>query len=183
MKEDLPSASFGQQVALVGLRTLIGWHFFYEGYVKLLHPAWSRDGQPLPPWTSAGYLKTATGPLAGVFHSISDATWLGRFDVVVALLLVLIGASLLLGLLTQTGCTGALVMLSIFYVSAIPLGLSDARAEGSYLIVNKNLIELAAVVTLLVFQTGCIAGLDGWWTRSLEMRTERRERRSASIAT
>jgi hypothetical protein len=28
MKEDLPSASFGQQVALVGLRTLIGWHFF-----------------------------------------------------------------------------------------------------------------------------------------------------------
>jgi uncharacterized membrane protein YphA (DoxX/SURF4 family) len=82
---------------------------------------------------------------------------LGRFDVVVALLLVLIGASLLLGLFTQTGCTGALVMLSIFYVSAIPLGLSDARAEGSYLIVNKNLIELAAVVTLLVFQTGCIA--------------------------
>jgi len=88
-----------------------------------------------------------------------------------------------MGTRRRSRAQGALVMLSIFYVSAIPLGLSDARAEGSYLIVNKNLIELAAVVTLLVFQTGCIAGLDGWWTRSQEMRTERRERRSASVAT
>jgi thiosulfate dehydrogenase (quinone) large subunit len=169
MKEDLPSLSSVQQFALVVLRTLIGWHFFYEGYVKLLHPAWGRDGQPLPPWTSAGYLKAATGPLAGVFHSIAGATWLGSLDVVIALLLLLIGTSLLLGLFTQTGCGGALVMLSIFYVSAIPLGLSDARAEGSYLIVNKNLIELASVITLLMFRTGRIAGLDGWWVRSHEV--------------
>jgi thiosulfate dehydrogenase (quinone) large subunit len=166
MKEDLPSASPAQQFALVVLRTFVGWHFFYEGYVKLLHPAWSRDGQPLPPWTSAGYLKGATGPLAGVFHSIAGGAWIGSVDAVIPVVLVLIGTSLLLGLFTQAGCTGALVMLSIFYVSAIPLGVSEARAEGSYLIVNKNLIELAAVVTLLVFRTGRIAGLDGWWIRS-----------------
>ena len=166
MKEDLPSASSAQQFGLVVLRTLIGWHFFYEGYVKLLHPAWSRDGQPLPPWTSAGYLKAATGPLAGVFHSIADAAWIGSLDVAIAVVLVAIGTSLLLGLFTQTGCAGALVMLSIFYVSAIPLGISEARAEGSYLIVNKNLIELASVMTLLVFRTGRIAGLDSWWIRS-----------------
>ena len=36
-----------QQVALVVLRTLIGWHFLYEGYFKLLRPAWRRDGAPL----------------------------------------------------------------------------------------------------------------------------------------
>ena len=169
MKEDLPSSSSLQQFALVVLRTLIGWHFFYEGYVKLLHPAWSRDGQPLAPWTSAGYLKAATGPLAGVFHSIAEAGWLGSFDVVIAAVLLLIGTSLLLGLFTQTGCAAALVMLALFYVTAIPLGLSEARAEGSYLIVNKNLIELASVLTLLMFRTGRMAGLDGWWIRSQEV--------------
>ena len=162
MKSDLSHMSALQQVALVGLRTLVGWHFFYEGYVKLLHPAWGLDGQPLGAWTSAGYLKNATGPLAGVFHSLADAAWLGRIDVAVALVLLLIGASLLLGLFTQAGCAGALAMLSIFYVCAIPLGLPDTRAEGTYLIVNKNLIELGSVAVLFAFRTGRIAGLDLW---------------------
>jgi thiosulfate dehydrogenase (quinone) large subunit len=165
MKPEAGHLSALQQVALVGLRTLVGWHFLYEGYVKLLHPAWGRDGQPVAAWTSAGYLKAATGPLSAVFHSLSDAAWLGRFDVVVALVLVVIGASLLLGLFTQAGCVGALAMLAIFYVSAIPLGLPDARTEGSYLLVNKNLIELASVAVLFVFRTGCIAGLDRWSAR------------------
>ena len=60
--------SGAQQAALALLRTLIGWHFLYEGYYKLMLPAWSSDGKPLPPWTSAGYLKAASGPLAHVFH-------------------------------------------------------------------------------------------------------------------
>jgi hypothetical protein len=33
-------------------------------------------------------------------------------------------------------------------------------AEGNYLLVNKNLIEAAAVAVVLVFRTGRIAGLD-----------------------
>src|SRR6185436_11318829 len=40
MKPDPLLMSPLQQFVLVGLRTLIGWHFCYEGYVKLLHPAW-----------------------------------------------------------------------------------------------------------------------------------------------
>jgi thiosulfate dehydrogenase (quinone) large subunit len=166
MNTDVSRMSGPQQFALVILRTLIGWHFLYEGYVKLLHPAWGRDGLPIAQWTSAGYLKAATGPLAGAFHSIADSRWIGSVDLVVAGVLVAIGLSLLLGLFTQTGCAGALVMLSIFYVSAIPLGLPETRAEGSYLIVNKNLVELASVLVVFVFRTGRIAGLDGWRPRS-----------------
>ena len=160
------SVTIGEQVALVVLRTLIGWHFFYEGYVKLLHPAWGRDGQPLAIWSSAAYLRAATGPVAQLLHRLAEASWLGAFDTAIAVLLVLIGLSLLLGLFTQFGCAGALVLLSIFYVSAIPIGLPEARAEGSYLIVNKNLIELASVALLLASRTGRIAGLDLWRTRS-----------------
>jgi thiosulfate dehydrogenase [quinone] large subunit len=160
MNRGIPHLSLLQQVTLIALRTLVGWHFLYEGYVKLLHPAWGRDGHPLAAWSSAGYLKSATGPLAGLFNRIGDAPWIGSVDLAVAIVLVAIGISLLIGLFTQAGCAGAMALLAVFYLSAIPLGLPDARAEGTYLIVNKSLIELASVAVLFMFRTGLIAGLD-----------------------
>jgi thiosulfate dehydrogenase (quinone) large subunit len=163
MSRDVPDLSLVQQITLVVLRTLVGWHFLYEGYVKLLQPAWGRDGHPLAAWSSAGYLRSATGPLGGVFHRLGDASWIGTLDVAIAIVLVAIGVSLLIGLFTQAGCTGAIAMLALFYMSAIPFGLPEPRTEGSYLIVNKNLIELAAVAALSAFRTGRIAGLDAWW--------------------
>ena len=149
-----------QQASLVVLRTLVGWHFLYEGYTKLLQPSWGRAGAPLAAWSSAGYLKAATGPLSPLFHWLGDAPWIGTFDLVVAVLLVAVGLSLMLGFFTQTGCVGALGLLMMFYLSAIPLGLPEAKAEGTYLIVNKNLIEASGVLVLLAFRTGRIAGLD-----------------------
>jgi thiosulfate dehydrogenase [quinone] large subunit len=153
----------GQQFALVVLRTLIGWHFLYEGYFKLMRPAWSRGGEPLAAWSAAGYLKSATGPLASQFHALGNVPWIGGLDTAIAVGLVLIGLSLMLGLFTRVGCLAALAMLTLFYLSGIPLsGQPEPRAEGVYLLVNKNLIEAAAVVVLLLFPTGLIAGLDRW---------------------
>jgi thiosulfate dehydrogenase [quinone] large subunit len=150
-----------QQMGLVVLRTLVGWHFLYEGYTKAIMPAWSRAGAPLPRWTSAGYLGAASGPFADFFHGMAHATWLDKVDMLVVAGLVLVGLSLMLGLFTQAGCAGALLLLALFYVSAIPLaGVNQPGAEGSYLVVNKNLIEAAAVIVLLSFRTGRIAGLD-----------------------
>jgi thiosulfate dehydrogenase [quinone] large subunit len=152
-----------QQVLLVVLRTLIGWHFLYEGYVKLVRPAWGPDGGPLAAWSSAGYLGAATGPLAGVFHGLAASPRIGTIDIAVAVALVAIGLSLILGLFTQLGCMGAMLLLALFYVSAIPTsGVQEPRLEGAYLFVNKTLIELAAVAVVFAFQTGCIAGLDRW---------------------
>ncbi len=37
-------------------------------------------------------------------------------------------------------------------------------AEGTYLLVNKNVVEAAAVVAVLSFRTGAIAGLDLLWS-------------------
>jgi thiosulfate dehydrogenase [quinone] large subunit len=160
------SVSRRQQFGLIVLRTLVGWHFLYEGYVKLLNPAWGRDGHPLTVWSSAGYLKSASGPLADVFHSLGAAGWIGSLDTGIAVLLVAVGVSLMLGLLTQIGCIGAMGLLAVFYVSAIPIGLPESHAEGTYLFVNKNLIELASVFVVFAFRTGHIAGLDAWGVRS-----------------
>lgn len=156
-----------QQLALVLLRTLIGWHFLYEGYFKLLHPAWSRDGAPLERFTSAGYLRNVSGPLGDLFRTLADPAWAPWIDNGVAIALLVAGLLLILGLFTQLGCAIALTLLAIFYVSAIPLeGTPQPRAEGTYLIVNKNLIEAAAVGVLFAFRTGRIAGLDTLRRRS-----------------
>ncbi len=150
-----------QQVALVILRTLIGWHFLYEGYYKSMLPAWSTDGAPLATWTSAGYLRAASGPLARLFQRSIDAGWIGWIDYTVKISLLSIGLSLILGLFTKAGCWSALFFLSLFYLLSIPLaGTQQPGNEGAYLIVNKTLIESAAVGVLLAFNTGAIAGLD-----------------------
>lgn len=150
-----------QQVALVVLRTVIGWHFLYEAYYKIWSPAWSPAGAPLPRWTSAGYLRGASGPLAGLFQRLLDTGLTPWIDRSVKIGLLLIGLSLILGLFTRIGALAALVFLSLVYLLYLPLtGVPQPGNEGTYLVVNKTLIEAAAVFVLLVFDTGAIAGLD-----------------------
>jgi thiosulfate dehydrogenase [quinone] large subunit len=150
-----------QQLALVLLRTLIGWHLAWEGFVKLWWPSWSRSGWPLPRWSAVGYLQTATGPFSDFFRALGESGWISVLDLLVAVGLLLAGLSLMLGLFTQTGSVVALVLMALFYVAHVPtLGVMEPGAEGSYLFVNKNLVEAAAILVLLVFRTGRIAGID-----------------------
>ena len=151
-----------QQVCLIALRTVIGWHFAYEGFYKLMLPGWTRAGERVAAFSAAGYLKGATGPLAPLFHSLAaNTSAMHAIDLIVPAGLLLVGLSLMLGLFTQLGCVGAIGFLAMFYLSQPPLsGMPQPGAEGAYLLVNKNLIELAAVFAILAFRTGRIAGLD-----------------------
>ena len=154
-----------QQIALVLLRTAIGWHFAYEGFYKLMLPGWTRAGQRVAAWSAEGYLKGASGPLAPMFQSLaSQPGTMHAVDIIVPIGLLLVGLSLMLGLLTQFGCLGAIAFLATFYLSQPPFsGMPQPGAEGTYLFVNKNLIELIAVAVVMAFRTGAIAGLDQLW--------------------
>lgn len=59
--------TFMTLVFLVLLRTVIGWHFLYEGIVKI-----ESHRAAINPWTSKWYLNASTGPFAPIFKSISD---------------------------------------------------------------------------------------------------------------
>lgn len=159
-----------QQFALVALRTVIGWHFLYEAYYKIMSTsAWSPGGTPLARWTSEGYLKGATGPLGSIFHKLVNAGATPWLDRGVKIGLLLVGLSLILGLFTRAGSWGALFFLSLFYLLYVPtLGVPQPNNEGTYLIVNKTLIEAVAVCVLLAFDTGAIAGLDLLWSSRLQ---------------
>ena len=138
---------------LVTLRVVIGWHFLYEGVVKLANPNWS----------SAGYLIDSQGFLKGFFYWLaSDSAMLNVVDFLNVWGLIAIGLGLILGLLTRIALWAGVVLLGFYYFSHPPcIGMSyGLPMEGSYLIVNKTLIELIAMVVLGLFPTGMAIGVD-----------------------
>ncbi len=142
-----------QLTVLVILRLLIGWHFLYEGVVKLWNPNWS----------AGGFLMDSKGPFAELFYSMaSNSAVLNVVDVLNVWGLILIGLGLIMGGLTQIATFAGIVLLAFYYLSHPPfIGFDYALpSEGSYLIVNKNLIELFALAVLFVFPTGRAVGLD-----------------------
>jgi len=151
-KAGAPYGAF-QLTALVSLRILIGWHFFYEGLAKITNPY----------WTSAGYLTESQGWFSVVFQSLSASP--GTLIVVDTLNqwgLLLIGLALILGVFVKTASCAGVVILALYYLAAPPFpGLVYGfPAEGSYLIVNKILIELAAFLVILAFPTAHLFGLE-----------------------
>jgi len=142
-----------QLFGLTLLRVLIGWHFLYEGLVKLYTPG----------WTAKQYLSASVGPFSSVFKSIAQSeTALQVVDLLNEWGLVLIGLGLFIGLLSKPLKILGIIMLSLYYLAYPPfasLGI-NMHVEGSYWIVNKNLIEMAALFVLYLFPSSHITGLD-----------------------
>jgi thiosulfate dehydrogenase (quinone) large subunit len=140
-------------IAITVMRVLVGWHFLYEGLTKLTAPS----------WTAAGYLKQARGPLGDAFRSLATRPdLLANSDLITMWGLTIVGACLILGLFTRLASLAGIGFILLFYLAAPPLiGYFYAiPSEGSYLIVNKNLVELAALVVILLTGSGRFAGLD-----------------------
>lgn len=142
-----------QRNLLVALRMLIGWHFLYEGIVKLWNPNWSAGGYLAD---SAGWFKNLFFWMAG------NSSVLEVVDVLNVWGLILIGLALILGLFTRWALIGGIVLLAFYYLShpALINVKYALPSEGSYLFVNKNLIEMVALAVLLVFPTSHLVGLD-----------------------
>ncbi len=139
--------------ALVALRWVIGWHLMYEGIAKLTNPYWS----------AAGFLSGSQGPLSGWYLWLaSDATRLSWVDALNAWGLTATGAALLLGLYAGPAIVAAIVLLVLYYLGDPPWpGMEPLLpSEGSYLFVNKTLVEIAALFVLLQFPTSRRVGLD-----------------------
>jgi thiosulfate dehydrogenase [quinone] large subunit len=76
--------------------------------------------------------------------------------------LTLVGVLLVLGLFTRLASLGGIGFILLFYLCNPPFVgyFYSIPTEGSYLIVNKNLVELFALVVILVTGSGRFAGLD-----------------------
>jgi uncharacterized membrane protein YphA (DoxX/SURF4 family) len=77
--------------------------------------------------------------------------------------LTAVGAFLLLGLFTRSACLAGAGFLFLFALAmpALPWLPENPRAEGHYLFVTKNIIEMLALLMLATTPSGQWAGLDG----------------------
>lgn len=142
-----------QLTLLVALRVAIGWHLMYEGIVKLMQSEWS----------SYAYLMDSKGWFSEFFQNMAaNPALLNVVDFLNMWGLTLIGFAMIVGIFTRVAKAGALLLLLFYYVAHPPLMMADYifPGEGSYLWVNKNLIELLAVAVLFAFPTGHIIGID-----------------------
>jgi thiosulfate dehydrogenase (quinone) large subunit len=145
--------SRGALVALTVLRVIVGWHFLYEGIAKLTSPTWS----------AVGYMKASRGPFANLFkwmagqpHLLDNANLITMYG------LTIVGVLLILGLFTRLASLAGIGFILLFYLCNPPFVgyFYSIPTEGSYLIVNKNLVELSALVVILLTGSGRFAGLD-----------------------
>jgi len=153
MNKEKANDSRWQITALVSLRILIGWHLLYEGLVKVINPDWS----------SVGYLLDSQWIFSGLFNAMAASPGvLAVVDFLNVWGLILVGLGLILGSFTRLAAIGGMILMAFYYLSHPPFpGLTYALPEeGSYLIVNKNLVELFALWVLYKLPAGQIIGID-----------------------
>jgi thiosulfate dehydrogenase [quinone] large subunit len=140
------------KIALALLRIAIGWLFFHEGINKLI-----TEG-----WTAKMYLLQSNGPLQSFYHWLaSNETILQFTNYGLIVTLTLIGLALIIGLYERFFTIAGIIILALFYFAYPPWGQSiNSHAEGSYLLVDKNLITACALLVLFHLNNAKEFGLD-----------------------
>jgi len=152
-----------QMTTVVVLRVLIGWHFLYEGLSKLTAEGWSAQG----------FLMQSRGPFTELFRWMAaDQERLALVNQLNMWGLTLIGLGLVFGCFTRLASASGMLVVFMYYMCNPPFVgyFYSIPTEGSYLIVNKNLVELAALAVIFVTGSGRAAGLDRIIHRLLQKR-------------
>jgi uncharacterized membrane protein YphA (DoxX/SURF4 family) len=99
----------------------------------------------------------------GPVPASTEPTNLDRINFVTRWGLTIVGACLIIGLFTRLSCVAGAAFLLMFYLAmpALPWLPESPRAEGHYLFINKNIIEMVALLTLATTASGKWLGLDG----------------------
>jgi thiosulfate dehydrogenase [quinone] large subunit len=140
-------------VAITLLRVVVGWHFLYEGLAKLTSASWS----------AAGFMKQSRGPFAEIFRGIAASpNLLANADQITMWGLTIVGLLLILGLFTRLASLAGIGFVLLFYLCNPPfIGyFYSIPSEGSYLVINKNLVEVCALLVIFLTGSGRFAGLD-----------------------
>jgi uncharacterized membrane protein YphA (DoxX/SURF4 family) len=148
------------------IRITIGWHFLYEGIAKIVAGTWS----------SAPYLAGSKWIFAPIFNAMAgNATITSVVDFLNIWGMIFVGLGLLAGLLTRWASIGGAVMLLFYFVAypPIPGYTIGVPVEGSYLWINKTLIEFFVLIAFSFITSGYHFGLDRLITRWREEKARR----------
>ncbi|MBI9071795.1 MAG: DoxX family membrane protein [Melioribacteraceae bacterium] len=135
--------TFLQLAFLVILRMFVGYHFLYEGLTKFFNNNWSAEG----------FLLQSEGFLSEFFHFIAEspdllniANYLNIYGQ------ILIGIGLIIGFGTRVASWSGALLLLLYYIANPP--------SENFVFIDRNMIELNAMLILSVFNTSKYIGVD-----------------------
>ncbi len=137
MKKTLISYSW----IFTAVRIILGWHFLYEGLVKLFNPNWS----------AAPLLLESTWIFSDFFKSLAlNSDIITVVNILNTWGLILIGLGLFLGILTRVSAISGTILLALYYFVQPPFAglMLLGNSEGSYIWVNKLLIEIVVLIMI-----------------------------------
>jgi uncharacterized membrane protein YphA (DoxX/SURF4 family) len=140
------------------LRIAIGWHFLYEGITKII----------VSDWSSAPFLAGSKWIFAPLFNAMAENSGVVAFvDFINIWGMTLVGLGLILGLLTRWASAGGAVMLLFYFLAypPVPGYTVGVPVEGSYLWVNKTLIEFLVLLAFTFISSGYHFSLDRLYNR------------------
>ena len=142
------------RVFITLLRMAIGWHFLYEGFVKVFTEKWS----------AYSFLANTAGFLSGFYHWLSASPQLMKMvDYLNIYGLIIIGFCLFIGVFARYASIFGALLLTLYYFAYPPFGPSLLSSGESHLfIVDKLFIEAVALL-YLVFSKESGYGIDIFW--------------------
>lgn len=130
--------------ALLGLRVVMGWTFFYAGITKVLSPE----------WTASGFLLNAIpegNPFAGFWPMLANE-YIGIIDPLNAWGLTLVGLALIFGAFVRWAALWGAVMMLFYWAASLPL--------ENGLVVDDHIVYAMLLFGLGAFGAGRLLGLD-----------------------
>lgn len=143
---------------LTGLRIIVGWHFLYEGLAKLI----STD------WSAKMYLMGSRWILSDFFHWMASSPEIMKVvDFLNIWGLILVGLLLFIGLFVRWSSVIGSILLLLYFIAypPIPGYTLGAVTEGSYLWVNKTLVEFFILIVFITLPAEFFYGTDRWIKR------------------
>jgi len=151
------SLKSGTAWSVFALRLALGFMFLYGGYEKILTEL--NGGM-----ATSGFLAGRKGPLAFLFTSMSGN---GAVEYLLVYGELLIGISLMLGIVTRVGGVSGAALSVLLYLSTLPA--MAAGFTGSYFdylvenngLINQYIIYVLVFVAFVFLVPGRFLGLDG----------------------
>jgi uncharacterized membrane protein YphA (DoxX/SURF4 family) len=151
-----------KRLSVTLLRFIVGWHFIYEGWSKIMADNWS----------AADFLAESHSFLSGFYHWLASPGIVQVTDILNMYGLLLIGLALFLGVLVRYSALAGFALLMLYYLAYPPFGVSGMmQPEGSVFIVNRQLIE-AGIMLLFVFLKDTGYGLEMLRKKSVSNKRE-----------
>ena len=132
-----------KKIIITVIRAAVGWHFLYEGLIKLFSENWS----------AASYLNNTFGFLSGYYHWLAATpARLAVVDFLNVWGLILIGLALFVGLTVRWASVAGAFLLLLYYFAYPPFGASMLGGDGAVYIINPLLIETCVLLLFFCYR-------------------------------